>query len=130
MEMTDREKVLHGLSSCGNDYGTPNICEVTECPYREIEVSCVHSLAHDAMMLITELLKAQEPRVLTLDEAKEALRNDPVICIEGDGKMIYGLRMDGTDYFTMQTDEIMNLDDLDNEEFAAGYGTVFRMWKR
>ena len=76
------------------------------------------------------LLKAQQPRVLTLDEAKEALRKDPVICIEGDGKMIYGVRMDGTDYFTMQTDEVMNIDDLNNEEFAAGYGTVFRMWKR
>lgn len=55
------EKVLHGLSSCGNDYGTPNICEVTECPYREAEAFCVHGLAHDAMMLISELLKAQEP---------------------------------------------------------------------
>ena len=70
VEMTKMEKVLHGLSSCGNDYGTPNICEVTECPYRKIEVSCVHSLAHDAMMLISELLKAQVPRVLTLDEVK------------------------------------------------------------
>lgn len=68
--------------------------------------------------------------MLTLDEAKEALRNDPVICLEGDGKMIYGLRMDGTDYFTMQTDEVMNIDNLDNEEFAAWYGTAFRMWKR
>ena len=75
------EKVLHGLSSCGNDYGTPNICEVTECPYREIEVSCVHSLAHDAMMLISELLKAQEPRVMTLEEVK-ALSEDDLVWYE------------------------------------------------
>ena len=59
--MIDTEKVLHGLSSCGNDYGTPNICELTECPYGKVEAFCVHNLARDAMMLISELLKAQEP---------------------------------------------------------------------
>lgn len=61
--MTDREKekVLHGLSSCGTDYGIQNICEVTECPYRKDKAWCVHGLAHDAEMLIAELLKAQEP---------------------------------------------------------------------
>lgn len=58
--MIDKEKVLHGLSSCGTDHGIPNICEVTECPYREDKAWCVHGLAHDAGMLIAELLKAQE----------------------------------------------------------------------
>lgn len=60
--MTDREreKVLHGLNSCGNDYGIPNICEVTECPYREDDAWCVHELAHDAGMLISELMKKNE----------------------------------------------------------------------
>lgn len=59
--MADLEKVLHGLSSCGNDYGIPNICEVTECPYREDKAWCVHELAYDAGILIAELLKAQKP---------------------------------------------------------------------
>lgn len=59
--MTNMEKVLHGLSSCGNDYGIPNICEVTECPYRGTGAFCSNNLAHDANMLISELLKAQEP---------------------------------------------------------------------
>lgn len=63
--MTNLEKILHGLSSCGTDYGIPNICEVTECPYRENKAWCVHALACDARMLITELLKAQEPRLIT-----------------------------------------------------------------
>lgn len=81
--MTDREKekVLHGLSSCGNDYGIPNICEVTECPYREGEVACVHNLAREAMMLISELLKEQEPRVMTLEEA-QALDENSVVWFE------------------------------------------------
>ena len=66
--MIDKVKVLHGLSSCGTDHGIPNICEVTECPYREDKAWCVHGLAHDAGVLIAELLKAQEPRVMTLEE--------------------------------------------------------------
>lgn len=60
--MVDREKVLHGLSSCGTDYGVPNICEITECPYRENKALCIHELAHDANALIHELLQAQEAR--------------------------------------------------------------------
>lgn len=60
MNNKDKEKILHGLSSCGTDHGIPNICEVTECPYREDKAWCVHGLAHDAKMLIAELLKAQE----------------------------------------------------------------------
>lgn len=70
--MTDKEKVLHGLDSCGFYDGVPNICDVTECPYRDGQkIDCVHKLAHDAGMLISELLKEREPRVLTLEEIKD-----------------------------------------------------------
>lgn len=62
--MPNQEKVLHGLDSCGFYDGIPNICEVTECPYRDDKCGCVHELAHDAGLLISELLKAQEPRVM------------------------------------------------------------------
>lgn len=57
----EQERVLHGLDSCGFHDGIPNICEVTECPYRDNKTYCVHELAHDAGILISELLKAQEP---------------------------------------------------------------------
>lgn len=66
--MPNQERVLHGLDSCGFHDGIPNICEVTECPYRDDKCWCVHELAHDAGLLISELLKAQEPRVLSWDE--------------------------------------------------------------
>ena len=59
--MINQEKVLHGLDSCGFYNGMPNICEITECPYRDDKCGCVHELAHDASLLISELLKAQEP---------------------------------------------------------------------
>lgn len=64
----DREKVLHGLNSCGFHDGIPNICEVTECPYRDNKAYCVHELAHDAGMLISELLKAREPSEPTMPD--------------------------------------------------------------
>lgn len=68
MTNKQKEKVLHGLSSCGTDYGIPNICEITECPYREDKAWCVHELAHDAEMLIAELLKAQEPVEVKIEQ--------------------------------------------------------------
>lgn len=61
----NQEKVLRGLDSCGFYDGIPNICEVTECPYRDNKCGCVHELAHDAGLLISELLKVQEPKVMT-----------------------------------------------------------------
>ena len=59
--MYDRDKVLHGLNSCGYCDGIPNVCGVTECPYENDKPWCTHYLAHDAGELISELLKAQEP---------------------------------------------------------------------
>ena len=72
--MPNQERVLHGLNSCGFYDGIPNICEVTECPYRDDKCGCVHELAHDAGLLISELLKAQEPKVMTLEEVIEAAK--------------------------------------------------------
>ena len=83
MGMIDKEKVLHGLSSCGTDIGIPNICELTECPYRGEKAGCVHRLANDAEMLIAELLKAQEPRVMTLEEVKAAAGHDVWLELSG-----------------------------------------------
>lgn len=58
--MVDRDKVLHGISSCGYCDGIPNVCGVTECPYENDKPWCTHYLARDAGELIGELLKAQE----------------------------------------------------------------------
>ena len=61
--MIDREKVIKGLECCAED------C-VDGCPYENIEAegwNCTTLLCRDAL----ELLKAQEPRVMTLEELKE-----------------------------------------------------------
>ena len=119
--MADKEKVLHGLDSCGFHDGI-NICEVTECPYRDNKAYCVHELAHDAGMLISELLKAQEPRVMTLDEAlggEECWVEYPNGgCGYADCYLSY--TTDGADiYRTMQHDFNVPL---------ANYGKTWRCW--
>lgn len=65
--MPDREKVIKGLECCSAMSGD----ECRRCPYSSdcrdeiLPVGMVH-LANDAL----ELLKEQEPRVLTLEEAR------------------------------------------------------------
>lgn len=87
--MTGKEKVLHGLNSCGFYDGIPNICEVTECPYRDNKAYCVHELAHDAGMLISELLKAQEPRVMTHYDMENVEPGNVVWCEQRDEVRTY-----------------------------------------
>lgn len=73
MTEQEKEKVLHGLDSCGFCDGVPNICEVTECPYRGNKGWCVHELAHDAGMLISEMMKeneAVEPKIIDTSNSK------------------------------------------------------------
>ena len=71
--MADREKVMNGLGACSHTK-----CAYTDCPY--YGVGCMAQIAKDAR----ELLKAQEPRVITLEEV-EALPYGYVL-IETDKK--------------------------------------------
>lgn len=73
-----KQKVLHGLDSCGFYDGVPDICGLTGCPYRGCGAMCSNQLAHDAAMLISEMLEAQEPRLLTVDDFKD--NSDVDIC--------------------------------------------------
>lgn len=62
--MPDREKVFRGLSACAE--GGEACCK-TDCPYYDDhEYLCFTLIARDVL----ELLKEQEPRVLTLEEAR------------------------------------------------------------
>lgn len=66
--MADREKVIASLKACAREDVTV-LCGDAGCPYWD-EDNCTGKMARDAM----ELLKEQEPRVLTWDEVT-ALQN-------------------------------------------------------
>ena len=57
----DREKVLKGLEYCKEYF---SCC--SKCPYWQDKLLCTSHLVRDAL----ELLKEQEPRVMTLEEVK------------------------------------------------------------
>jgi len=63
-----REEVIRGLECCIS--GNPAICKRVGCPYAEehdgIGDTCIDHLMADALAL----LKAQEPRVMTVEEVK------------------------------------------------------------
>ena len=60
--MNDREKVIKGLECCIIRY-SDDYARCDECPY---ESACGKRLKQDALAL----LKAQEPRVMTVDEVR------------------------------------------------------------
>lgn len=61
--MIDREKVIKGLECCSAQDRRVAFCHEYDCPYRDYE-ECPENLMRDALAL----LKAQEPRVMTLEE--------------------------------------------------------------
>lgn len=67
--MTDStlEKVIKGLECCGFDH-----CDPKDCPYYVEMNNCESMLMHDALAL----LKAQQPRLMTLEEVKASKGDD------------------------------------------------------
>lgn len=115
--MTEREKVIKGLEWC--------MCEKHDCyiekgcPYENEsdDVGCKYALHRDALAL----LKAQEPRVMGVDEVREWIGKQRVdrepICVEVKDNICAWIVSD--EYWDMQMD--INLSgDL--------YGKTWRCW--
>lgn len=66
--MTDREKVIKALECC-----TGYCCEEIGCPYFDTEDDCEEKWRDDAITL----LKAQEPLVMTWEEAQANVNEEP-----------------------------------------------------
>lgn len=79
--MTDREKVIKGLECCLN--ADVNDCEM-DCPYFN---DCGGFYSNNTALIADALalLKAQEPRVMTLDEL-QALQRQDVVWLEDANK--------------------------------------------
>ena len=65
--MTDLEKVINGLECCNSLHNDSIVKCATDCPYWEFDAKCRGFVMRDALAL----LKAQEPRVMTLGEVLE-----------------------------------------------------------
>lgn len=115
--MIDRDKVIEGL-----EFTLVESCWDADRAFDE-------QLMIEAVTDAITLLKAQEPRVMTLKEAQTALHNDTVVWVELKGKLICaGIHMDGTDYFMMQNDDVLDVTDFDSGEGAEAYGKQARCW--
>lgn len=83
MNNEKREKVIRGLECCSQQRGGPELCE--QCPYNNETFPCSNTLSHDAL----DLLREQEPRILSLGEAiegKNGLEIDPYVFVEIKGR--------------------------------------------
>ena len=72
--MTHVEKIIQGIEVC-MDY----ISDCNQCPYNETDgMECLEALRDD----VIALLKAQEPRVLTLEEMEQAGKIGEAVYVE------------------------------------------------
>ena len=92
--MADREKVIKGLECCSvmgdQEPSWNNITarNCSKCPYNKPGVACTRALAYAAL----ELLKAQEPRLLTESEIMDA-KNIDVYLEEATDAQTHPLRL-------------------------------------
>ena len=94
--MPDREKVIRGLKA----HAVIGMCGYN-CPYYDYsgQGTCSETLCADAL----SMLKEQEPRVMTLEEAAEA-----DVCwleIKGSGRILPCMVRDDEENFSIRTDE-------------------------
>lgn len=90
--MADLEKVIKGLKM--HKTGICNVLTASGkeyCPYWENNDNCMLELLNDAL----SLLKAQEPRVMTMEELSELPIDTPVFCEENNDEcgwnVFYGI---------------------------------------
>lgn len=117
-----REKVIKGLECCIlHDPDDKPRCE--SCPY---DGACLNRLKHDAL----QLLKAQEPRVMTLDEVVTA-KLGTVVWLEDFDKpdVISGL-LKRVFIYTKVIDFLIVKEEVNNEVTAdlEVYGSEWRCW--
>ena len=124
MTEQDQDKVLHGLDSCGFCDGIPNVCGVTDCPYKKESPWCTHYLAHDAGVLIGELLNAQAPKVLALDEIHRGM----AVWLEDVDKADVILAIGGSSCGGCKC--FITVDDRSIAPHDSDYGVRWRAWTR
>ena len=120
--MTDREKVMLAVSHClrSNDC---SICEA--CPYNESnDYGCRARLRDD----IVALLKVQEPKVMTWEEAQANVQDGPFIIFEvrdsTGSEVDFGVLVG--DFYEMSEGSVLTVADF--WMMKDDYGKRFRLW--
>lgn len=125
--MDNREKVIKGLECCtkGDEV---QFCRDEGCPYADVPDDCMGDVMRDAL----ELLKAQEPRVMTLEEVK-GMKRLTICAVEQRSKVIKNT-------FNAEYGGIVTLGNENFLDFGlyadtnryrrteAGYGKTWRCW--
>ena len=119
--MVDREKVIKGLEAHCND----RVCKANNseyCPYFH-ENKCSPILSRDAL----ELLKKQEPHVLTLEEAEKA---EYCVLEVRNGSLLQVLHDESGGYFSPSLNNSENLyyERLFDEDKHDDYNKRVRCW--
>lgn len=117
--MTDREKVIKGLECCAHE----EIGDCENCPYNENTPHCDIAMMRDAIAM----LKAQEPRLMTLEEIQhtDAVWLETHGWVDGDVfETVLRRRSDFEDYVT----EFADNDDGDIDCVNATLGIDWRCW--
>ena len=124
--MIDRDKVIKALECCAIPGG-----DCLECPYRkygvdEIGLECENKIAADALAL----LKAQEPRVMTLDELRQLEHTDHIIWIEanGDPESFDGYAEVTTNLITKDIEFFVPGNEVEFTPDNKNYGKLWRCW--
>ena len=123
--MDKLEKVIKGLEHLHDNSGCiavyDNDCGC--CPYKSVN-GCVDQIIKDAL----ELLKAQEPRVMTLEEAEVNMKDGPFIIFEvrdSTGTEVdFGVLVD--DCYEMSEGSVLTVADF--WMMKDVYGKRFRLW--
>jgi len=77
----DREKVIKGLNICVPETKDDSELECSDCPYGDVcNPNDIVGITLPLIFDIRELLKEQEPKVLTVDQLEDAL--DTVVWLE------------------------------------------------
>ena len=121
--MPDSEKVIKGLECCINDTNRIPNCE--NCPYADGTCDKLNEMHRDAL----ELLKAQEARVLTLEEVDEYSEPEEKYS-ESEKQTVYAEYSNETNrpwaWRWLTVDMLHSW--LDNWEMRIVYGKDWRCW--
>lgn len=117
--MVDLKKVIKGLECCM----IPGEGGCDDCPYVGKGI-CQELLGEHALAL----LKEQEPRVMTWDEAQKSVTAGPFIILEVRDstrtELDFGVLVD--DYYEMSEGSVLDVADIDL--MADEYAKRFRIW--